>query len=193
MNKKQKKNEVTEEFVVRDFIDNDKISQALFCAICRDVFMDPIRIPCGHTYCQKCLSLWMKSKSNCPECRANIIKKFIHKDFIIQSIIEEKHKVFCTNRKNGCTKILTVTEFNTHIKECKFNLDRLPEYLRNCIKSDDLCSNVINDPADVTVYPPLRMRLYLNNHNANFQEQNLKNKLIVNDTEIIFSDEEYIF
>ena len=39
------------------------------CAICLDVWTDPIQlIPCGHVYCKKCVSKLDK----CPQCRTDI-------------------------------------------------------------------------------------------------------------------------
>ncbi|XP_061525312.1 E3 ubiquitin-protein ligase TRIM39-like [Phycodurus eques] len=47
------------------------LSEALFqCAICQDVFSEPVSIPCGHSFCLSCItSCWDQSAaSSCPKC-----------------------------------------------------------------------------------------------------------------------------
>jgi hypothetical protein len=41
------------------------------CSICKDVFLEPITTPCGHTFCKPCLLQWMivSGTSACPQCR----------------------------------------------------------------------------------------------------------------------------
>ncbi|CAD8138657.1 unnamed protein product [Paramecium pentaurelia] len=39
------------------------------CAICFQVFNKPIKTQCGHNFCGKCISNWMKIKKQCPCCR----------------------------------------------------------------------------------------------------------------------------
>ncbi|GIZ40895.1 hypothetical protein CKM354_000421600 [Cercospora kikuchii] len=36
------------------------------CGICQDVYKDPVELPCGHTFCRACISLWLSSKKTCP-------------------------------------------------------------------------------------------------------------------------------
>uniref|UniRef100_A0A8C6TPE3 Uncharacterized protein n=1 Tax=Neogobius melanostomus TaxID=47308 RepID=A0A8C6TPE3_9GOBI len=48
--------------------------ETLTCAICLDVLKDPVTIPCGHSYCRRCIDdHWDKeegkAKVSCPECR----------------------------------------------------------------------------------------------------------------------------
>ncbi|XP_037389873.1 E3 ubiquitin-protein ligase TRIM39-like [Pygocentrus nattereri] len=44
----------------------------LQCAICLDVFTDPVSTPCGHNYCRVCLKQYWDSSSRCqcPVCKA---------------------------------------------------------------------------------------------------------------------------
>uniref|UniRef100_A0A8C6TR64 E3 ubiquitin/ISG15 ligase TRIM25-like n=1 Tax=Neogobius melanostomus TaxID=47308 RepID=A0A8C6TR64_9GOBI len=48
--------------------------ETLTCAICLEVLKDPVTIPCGHSYCRRCIDdHWDqeegKAKVSCPECR----------------------------------------------------------------------------------------------------------------------------
>ncbi|XP_061665235.1 zinc-binding protein A33-like [Syngnathoides biaculeatus] len=48
------------------------LSEALFqCAICEEVFSEPVSIPCGHSFCLSCItSRWDQSAaSSCPRCQ----------------------------------------------------------------------------------------------------------------------------
>jgi len=42
------------------------------CAICLGSLSEPVKTPCGHTYCNKCITGWLIDKNSCPECRYNI-------------------------------------------------------------------------------------------------------------------------
>jgi len=44
------------------------------CTICTEVYTDPRVLPCGHTFCLKCLVAWSKDRQpgdqlSCPLCR----------------------------------------------------------------------------------------------------------------------------
>lgn len=42
------------------------------CPVCRDVFRDPVLLPCSHSFCRTCLQkCWeIKKYPECPECRS---------------------------------------------------------------------------------------------------------------------------
>ena len=43
------------------------------CSICLKKFKnDNITLPCNHNYHEKCITLWLNEKMNCPLCRTNI-------------------------------------------------------------------------------------------------------------------------
>jgi len=46
----------------------------LQCAVCSEVFVEATSINCGHTFCNYCITEWMKKKTkqNCPVCRTDI-------------------------------------------------------------------------------------------------------------------------
>jgi hypothetical protein len=42
------------------------------CPCCLDVFEDPFKTVCGHTFCRECIEDWLGHTPNCPMCRADI-------------------------------------------------------------------------------------------------------------------------
>ena len=47
------------------------LDQYLRCAVCMDFFIDPHRLPCGHSFCRRCLEGVRQYglSFHCPECR----------------------------------------------------------------------------------------------------------------------------
>ena len=54
------------------------LDTAFSCAICYEVLVDPVSLPCGHSYDLGCLDTLTQSndqrKLRCPLCRAKIVK-----------------------------------------------------------------------------------------------------------------------
>lgn len=42
---------------------------AAVCAICRDIFTRPQRLPCSHIFCEACIIEWISSGNSSRECR----------------------------------------------------------------------------------------------------------------------------
>ncbi|XP_065805412.1 E3 ubiquitin-protein ligase TRIM65 isoform X2 [Labrus bergylta] len=67
----------------------------LMCAICLDRFRIPVTIPCGHTFCQTCITIhWdTKSKSDigpqCPMCNEKFASRPILKRNVSLSVLTE--------------------------------------------------------------------------------------------------------
>lgn len=43
-----------------------KIDEDFHCTICRLVLENPVQTPCNHTFCDKCIKLWLAINSTCP-------------------------------------------------------------------------------------------------------------------------------
>ena len=55
--------------------------KTLTCLICRGIFMDPVFLRCGHTFCKACLILSsedIRIPDLCPECREPSPRMFIN-------------------------------------------------------------------------------------------------------------------
>lgn len=42
------------------------------CVICQDEMKDPIKLKCGHSFCQACIVRWLHENKICPTCRTEI-------------------------------------------------------------------------------------------------------------------------
>ena len=96
----------------------DSISDLLLCTICQDVFSDPMRVSCGHSFCKKCLEDWYTSsrKSECPTCRTVAIKGATHRDLLAASYLE-REEVFCP--VETCNWMGALGELHRHMPKCK--------------------------------------------------------------------------
>ena len=51
------------------------MQEEFLCVICQELFVKAHSLSCSHTYCQKCITDWMKENKYCPMCRKNIAGK----------------------------------------------------------------------------------------------------------------------
>lgn len=42
------------------------------CAICQDEVRGPLRLVCGHIFCEDCVEEWLARESSCPMCRREV-------------------------------------------------------------------------------------------------------------------------
>ena len=117
------------------YVSEDHISDLLFCSICQDVFDEPVRISCGHTFCQACLNGWLKAQNGqgaCPACRQVISKQGSHRDLLAIAFLS-REQVFCPFP--GCAWMGARESMNGHASECDCDPSKLPVYLN--IDSDE--------------------------------------------------------
>lgn len=63
-------NDIAQEMIfkdVQDILDND-----LSCAICQDIYVNPLILNCSHSFCKFCVYKWLSKKKGCPQCRVRV-------------------------------------------------------------------------------------------------------------------------
>ena len=112
--------------IPRNFINLDQISYYLQCCICNDVYNNPMRLDCGHTYCYNCIKGWMKKKNECPNCRMSIVESLISRDLLAYNIINDL-EVSCNNEDKGCPWKGPLLELENHVRTCNETMVILQE------------------------------------------------------------------
>lgn len=104
----------------------DSVHKALRCPICICLLVRPLRLHCGHSFCEGCITTWLKRDNTCPECRQLFNLKTSHRDRLLEMIICDL-KVKC--KFKGCAWIGTFGGFESHAAKCNFHPDRIEKWM----------------------------------------------------------------
>lgn len=106
--------EENHEYLYKDEVDDD-----LICHICLQPLIRPLDTPCGHTYCQECLTSFLLESDFCPVCRMPLMLQSCRKPSLLVHKLLDKLTVACPFTDH-CTEMLPRGEMEDHIKSrCK--------------------------------------------------------------------------
>ncbi|XP_076009482.1 E3 ubiquitin-protein ligase LNX isoform X2 [Genypterus blacodes] len=106
--------EENHEYFYKDEVDDD-----LICHICLQPLIRPLDTPCGHTYCQECLTSFLLESDFCPVCRTPLMLQTCRKPSLLVHKLLDKLSVACPFPEH-CTEALPRGELEAHIKNrCK--------------------------------------------------------------------------
>ncbi|EAR96265.2 zinc finger, C3HC4 type (RING finger) protein (macronuclear) [Tetrahymena thermophila SB210] len=118
------------------FVNQAQVSKHLECPICSNFLHNPLRLTCGHTFCQSCFeglkaSIQHNQNLRCAICREGIDLRNISPDKIAKNLLEEQI-VYCLNRKNSCLWQGPLSQLSEHLDNCTFK------------EHDEISQNLIN-------------------------------------------------
>nr|XP_055051044.1 tripartite motif-containing protein 16-like [Misgurnus anguillicaudatus] len=113
------------------------------CSVCRDLLNDPVTVPCGHTYCMRCITdCWnqddLRGIYRCPECRKTFSPRpVLGKNVVVAEMVEKLKKTrievsgdvkcdVCTGRKLKAIKSCLMC-LNSY---CQTHLDQHENFFR---------------------------------------------------------------
>ena len=52
------------------------------CSVCMDELTKPVKLSCGHVFCEACIAQWFEKEDTCPLCRKAVKRNglWIHSD-----------------------------------------------------------------------------------------------------------------
>lgn len=98
-----------------EYIYEDEVDDDLICHICLQPLIRPLDTPCGHTYCQECLTSFLLESDFCPVCRAPLMLQSCRKPSLLVHKLLDKLTVSCPFTE-FCTETLPRGEMEDHIK-----------------------------------------------------------------------------
>ncbi|XP_071180079.1 E3 ubiquitin-protein ligase SH3RF2-like [Mytilus edulis] len=123
---------------------NQDIVNLLKCGICWEYYNLPTVLPCGHTFCLKCIQEIGKHKVNnvnttkggvdlsidCPNCRLKVpisdiqrMKNGVHVNYVLSSIVETILQLKTSFKVDAATNTDSEACFENRINEIQKNLD----------------------------------------------------------------------
>lgn len=136
----------------RRFLAPSKLPKYLMCIICTEVFVDPVCLLCGHTFCKNCIRAWVKSNKACPVCRTPSNLKSLSDNIIAKAVIAEI-EVICTYK--GCSWTGKLRQSLSHTNTCEFHPDRIEPYISNQLTASYTGENEDIDKPEETLLSSL--------------------------------------
>ncbi|KAG9339320.1 hypothetical protein JZ751_023876, partial [Albula glossodonta] len=68
------------------------LKEDLTCAICYDLFTDPVMLACMHHFCRACISTYWRSLRgavSCPQCRQEFPTRQLQTNYLVAAMVEK--------------------------------------------------------------------------------------------------------
>lgn len=88
---------------VQEILEND-----LSCAICQDIYINPLILNCSHSFCKFCVYRWLSKRPGCPQCRMTVSFQAENLALrnIINRMIQKSSPQFQTTRSTNVSQRL---------------------------------------------------------------------------------------
>ena len=141
-----------------------QVDPNLVCSICAGVLEDAVITPCGHSFCDECLNIWLERPNTrtCPSCRAELRAGDVIPVLALRGLVEGL-SVHCENADNGCKMVFKLEKLNAHVHLCDFGLIEcgacgnsvkrfeLPDHHENCEVIKDLAARRRKEKSEITI------------------------------------------
>nr|KAF6355916.1 ring finger protein 151 [Myotis myotis] len=95
------------------------------CSVCHGVLKKPVRLPCSHIFCKKCILRWLARQKTCPCCRKEVKRKKMVRVNKLRKTIGHL-EVKCKNAEAGCSVTCPLAHRKGHQNSCPFELMACP-------------------------------------------------------------------
>ncbi|XP_051985204.1 E3 ubiquitin-protein ligase TRIM41-like isoform X1 [Xyrauchen texanus] len=140
------------------------LDEELICAVCRDIFSEPVTLPCGHNYCEQCVNKLKRSLREseddedeervltryytCPLCLSPCDSRVeLKKNTVLNNIIEKYHSKRDTGIECSVCKgeqKLTAEKMCVNCEEYYCTLHVMPHLENNTLRQHVLVNPVAN-------------------------------------------------
>lgn len=101
-----------------------EIYDPLLCPICHEIFVQPITILCGHTFCRNCIG----TSNQCPECNTPFNDENFEQDILIKKLIEKwfPHEIQASELNEETNEYLDLNSLDDALRCCNESLEKAP-------------------------------------------------------------------
>ncbi|EDX10611.1 GD14579 [Drosophila simulans] len=102
-----------------------EVDEELTCPICSGVLEDPLQaVMCEHAFCRGCINEWLTRQPTCPVDRNALTTANLRAVPRILRNLLSRLSITCDNAPYGCTAVLKLDAYNSHLEECIHNPKR---------------------------------------------------------------------